>query len=236
MSTRCRRRLAALAALDRPTIAAIEGSAIGGGLAVALVLRPAFRRRRRASRGAAGQARPGLRPGRDEPARRAGRPGARQGSAVQRPPRRAGRSAGDRPRRPRRAGRRARTERSSDYAAELAELSQRSIRGAKRIVDALAAGLALDSPTLRADVRPTGRRTRPKRRGLCGRSRRPEPALDPRRQAHRRRARRRPRARQRRAARRGRGRGARRRFPRRPRRLRRQARAALHASQEQDGR
>ena len=63
--------LSALAALDRPTIAAIEGSAIGGGLAVALELRPALRRRRRASGGAAGQARPRLRPGRDEPPRRA---------------------------------------------------------------------------------------------------------------------------------------------------------------------
>ena len=133
----------ALAALDRPTIAAIEGSAIGGGLAVALVLRSAFRRRRRASGGAAGQARPGLRPDRDEPAGRARRPGARQGSAVQRPPRRAGRGAGDRPRRPRRPRRRAQGE----------------------------------------------------RRSLCRRARRLEPALDPRRQAHRRRARRRPRAR-----------------------------------------
>ena len=43
-----------------------------------------------------------------------------------------------------------------DYAAALAPLSQRSIRGAKRIVDALAAGLALDSA-------PLGKRSRTRR-------------------------------------------------------------------------
>ena len=38
------------------------------------------------------------------------------------------------------------------YAADLSGLSQRSIRGAKRMVEALAAGLPLDSASLRAEV------------------------------------------------------------------------------------
>ena len=144
--------LSALAALDRPTIAAIEGSAIGGGLAVALSCDLRFAADDAFLASAAGQARPRLRPDRDEPSGRARRPGARQGSAVQRPPRRAGGGAGDRPRRPRRPRRRARGEASRPMRPSSRGLSQRSIRGAKRIVDALAAGLALDIAALRAEV------------------------------------------------------------------------------------
>ena len=143
--------LSALAALDRPTIAAIEGSAIGGGLAVALSCDLRFAADD--AHLATPPAKHGLVYGPIEtshlialigPARAkdllfSGRrvspaealaiglvdrvvPAAELKSTVE------------------------------DYAAGLAGLSQRSIRGAKRIVDALAAGIALDSASLRQAV------------------------------------------------------------------------------------
>ena len=50
--------LSALARLDRPTIALLEGSSIGGGLAIALCLRSSLCGRGRPYRRASGEARP----------------------------------------------------------------------------------------------------------------------------------------------------------------------------------
>ena len=83
-----RHGLQALVALDRPTIAALRGNAIGGGLGAGALLRFALLRGRRLSGDHAGEARPSLRSRRDAPAGPDGRPGARQGPAVQRPARR----------------------------------------------------------------------------------------------------------------------------------------------------
>jgi enoyl-CoA hydratase/carnithine racemase len=40
----------------------------------------------------------------------------------------------------------------SEYAAELARLSQKSIRGAKRAIDAIARGMSEESPAFRAAI------------------------------------------------------------------------------------
>ena len=100
--------LAALAILPQPTIAQITGNCIGGGCGLAVGLRPAFRRRRRAPRHHAGAARPRLQPGRDQAPARAGRRGPGQGSPVLGPA--AGRRGGlaDRAAGPRGGARRAR--------------------------------------------------------------------------------------------------------------------------------
>ena len=143
--------LGALAALDRPTIAAIEGSAIGGGLAVALVLRPALRRRRRHL--AAPPAKLGLVYGPIETSRLVALVGPARAKDLLFSGRRVA------PAEALAIGLVDRVVPAAElhgaveiYAAALAALSQRSIRGAKRIVDALAAGLPLDSPALRAEV------------------------------------------------------------------------------------
>jgi enoyl-CoA hydratase/carnithine racemase len=143
--------LSALAALDRPTIAAIEGSAIGGGLAVALCCDLRFAADDAIL--AAPPAKLGLVYGPVETSRLVALIGPARAKDLLFSGRRVAPTEAlaiglvDRvlPA----AALHASVE---DYAAELARLSQRSIRGAKRIVDALAAGVALDSPALRAEV------------------------------------------------------------------------------------
>jgi enoyl-CoA hydratase/carnithine racemase len=143
--------LSALASLDRPTIAAIEGSAIGGGLAVALSCDLRFVADD--AHLAAPPAKLGLLYGPIETSRLVALIGPARAKDLLFSGRRVSPAEAlaiglvDRvvP---------AAALRSSveDYAASLAPLSQRSIRDAKRIVDALAAGLALDSPPLREAV------------------------------------------------------------------------------------
>jgi enoyl-CoA hydratase/carnithine racemase len=143
--------LAALAALDRPTIAAIEGSAIGGGLAVALCCDLRFSADDAIL--AAPPAKLGLVYGPVETSRLVALIGPARAKDLLFSGRRIA------PAEALAIGLVDRVVaavdlRSSveDYAAALTPLSQRSIRGAKRIVDALAAGVALDSPLLREAV------------------------------------------------------------------------------------
>jgi enoyl-CoA hydratase/carnithine racemase len=143
--------LSALAALDRPTIAAIEGSAIGGGLAVALCCDLRFAADDAIL--AAPPAKLGLVYGPVETSRLVALTGPARAKDLLFSGRRVAPAEAlaiglvDRvvPAAELKAS-------VEDYAAGLAGLSQRSIRGAKRIVDGLAAGLALDSAALRAEV------------------------------------------------------------------------------------
>jgi enoyl-CoA hydratase/carnithine racemase len=141
----------ALAALDRPTIAAIEGSAIGGGLAVALSCDLRFAADD--SHLAAPPAKLGLVYGPIETSRLVALIGPARAKDLLFSGRRVAPAEalaiGLVDRVVPAAALKASVE---DYAAALVGLSQRSIRGAKRIVDALAAGLALDSAALRAAV------------------------------------------------------------------------------------
>ena len=143
--------LGALAALDRPTIAAIEGSAIGGGLAVALSCDLRFVADD--AQLAAPPARLGLVYGPIETSRLIALVGPARAKDLLFSGRRVAPaealSIGLVDRVVPAAALRASVE---DYAAALAPLSQRSIRSAKRIVEALAAGLALDGAALRAEV------------------------------------------------------------------------------------
>jgi enoyl-CoA hydratase/carnithine racemase len=143
--------LSALAALDRPTIAAIEGSAIGGGLAVALCCDLRFAADDAIL--AAPPAKLGLVYGPVETSRLVALAGPARAKDLLFSGRRVA------PAEALAIGLVDRVAAAAElhgavetYAAELAALSQRSIRGAKRIVDALAAGLALDSAALRAEV------------------------------------------------------------------------------------
>ncbi len=143
--------LAALASLDRPTIAAIEGSAIGGGLAVALCCDLRFAADD--AHLATPPARHGLVYGPIETSRLIALIGPARAKDLLFSSRRVAPAEalaiGLVDRIVPAAALKASVE---DYAAALAPLSQRSIRGAKRIVEALAAGLALDSPALRQAV------------------------------------------------------------------------------------
>ena len=140
--------LRALIDLDRPTIAVLRGNAVGGGLGLALACDLRFCAADAYLAVDPGQARPRLRPCRDAAARRTRRSVAGQGSPVHRPADRDRGGARDRPDRPAdrdgARGDRARLRRG------LAELSQTSIRGAKRAIDAIAAGMAVETPAFRA--------------------------------------------------------------------------------------
>ncbi|MGA2492282.1 MAG: enoyl-CoA hydratase-related protein [Roseiarcus sp.] len=143
--------LGALAALDRPTIAAIEGSAVGGGLAVALCCDLRFVADDALL--AAPPAKLGLVYGPIETSRLV----ALVGSARAKDLLFSGRRVT--PTEALAIGLVDRVVPAADlgqsvaaYAADLAGLSQRSIRGAKRMVDAIAAGLPLDSAALRVEV------------------------------------------------------------------------------------
>jgi len=143
--------LSALAALARPTIAAIEGSAIGGGLAVALSCDLRFVADD--AHLAAPPAKLGLVYGPVETSRLVALVGPARAKDLlfsgRRVPPAEALAIGlvDRvvP-----AAELAQS--VAAYAADLAGLSQRSIRGAKRMVDAIAAGLPLDDAALRAEV------------------------------------------------------------------------------------
>ena len=143
--------LRALASLDRPTIAAIEGSAIGGGLAVALCCDLRFVADD--AHLAAPPAKLGLVYGPVETSRLVALIGPARAKDLLFSGRRVAPAEAlaiglvDRV-----VPAAALKTSVEDYAAALANLSQRSIRGAKRIVEALAAGLALDNPALRAEV------------------------------------------------------------------------------------
>jgi enoyl-CoA hydratase/carnithine racemase len=143
--------LGALAALDRPTIAAIDGSAIGGGLAVALSCDLRFAADD--AHLAAPPAKLGLVYGPIETSRLIALVGPARAKDLLFSGRRVAPAEalaiGLVDRVVPAAALEACVE---DYAAALTGLSQRSIRGAKRIVEALAAGLALDSAALRAEV------------------------------------------------------------------------------------
>jgi enoyl-CoA hydratase/carnithine racemase len=143
--------LGALAALDRPTIAAIDGSAIGGGLAVALSCDLRFAADDAVL--AAPPAKLGLVYGPIETSRLIALVGPARAKDLLFSGRRVAPAEalaiGLVDRVVPAAALEACVE---DYAAALTGLSQRSIRGAKRIVEALAAGLALDSAALRAEV------------------------------------------------------------------------------------
>jgi enoyl-CoA hydratase/carnithine racemase len=143
--------LAALASLDRATIAAIEGSAIGGGLAVALACDLRFAADD--AHLAAPPARLGLLYGPIETSRLVALIGPARAKDLLFSGRRVA------PAEALAIGLVDRIVPAAElhsavetYAAEIAGLSQRSIRGAKRIVDAIAGGGALDSPSLRAEV------------------------------------------------------------------------------------
>ena len=143
--------LGALAALDRPTIAAIEGSAIGGGLAVALSCDLRFVADDAIL--AAPPAKLGLVYGPVETSRLVAFLGPARAKDLLFSGRRVP------PAEALTIGLVDRVVPAADlsgaveaYAAGLAGLSQRSIRGAKRIVDALAAGLPLDDAALSAEV------------------------------------------------------------------------------------
>jgi len=146
-----RNGLAALAGLDRPTIAALQGSAIGGGLAVALCCDLRFAADD--AHLAAPPAKLGLLYGPYE----TGRLVALVGPARAKDMLFSGRRIG--PAEALAIGLVDRVIAAAElraavgaYAAELAALSQRSIRGAKRMIEALAAGAALDSAALRAEA------------------------------------------------------------------------------------
>ena len=143
--------LSALAALDRPTIAAIEGSAIGGGLAVTLSCDLRFVADD--AHLAAPPAKLGLVYGPVETSRLVALIGPARAKDLL--------FSGHRvtPVEALAVGRVDRVVPAAElhgavaaYAAELAGLSQRSIRGAKRMVEAIAAGLPLDDAALRAEV------------------------------------------------------------------------------------
>ena len=143
--------LSALAALDRPTIAAIEGSAIGGGLAVALSCDLRFVADD--AHLAAPRAKLGLVYGPVETSRLVALIGPARAKDLLFSGRRVT------PAEALAVGLVDRVVPAAElhgavaaYAAELAGLSQRSIRGAKRMVEAIAAGLPLDDAALRAEV------------------------------------------------------------------------------------
>ncbi len=143
--------LRALAALDRPTLAAIEGSAIGGGLAVALCCDLRFCADD--ARLATPPAKLGLLYGALETSRLAALVGPARAKDLLFSGRRVA------PAEALAIGLVDRVLPAAElhgavetYAAELAALSQRSIRGAKRIVEALVSGVALDDAALRAEV------------------------------------------------------------------------------------
>lgn len=143
--------LAALAALDRPTVAALTGSAIGGGLAVALCCDLRFAADEAIL--AAPPARLGLVYGPVETRRLVDLVGPARAKDLLFSGRRVA------PAEALAIGLVDRVVPAAElddavetYALELAALSQRSIRGAKRIVDALAAGAALDDAALRVEV------------------------------------------------------------------------------------
>jgi enoyl-CoA hydratase/carnithine racemase len=143
--------LSALVALDRPTIAAIEGSAVGGGLAVALACDLRFAADDAIL--AAPPAKLGLVYGPIETSRLIALVGPARAKDLLYSGRRVtpteALAIGLVDRVVPAAALAASVE---DYAAALAPLSQRSIRGAKRIVEALLAGVALDSAPLRQAV------------------------------------------------------------------------------------
>jgi len=143
--------LRALASLDRPTIAAIEGSAIGGGLAVALCCDLRFVADD--AHLAITPARLGLLYGPIETSRLVTLIGPARAKDLLFSGRRVA------PAEALAIGLVDRVVPAAElhgavetYAAELAALSQRSIRGAKRIVEALVSGVALDDAALRAEV------------------------------------------------------------------------------------
>ena len=143
--------LAALAALDRPTIAALQGSAIGGGLAIALSCDLRF-----AADGAhlaAPPAKLGLVYGPVETRRLTDLVGPARAKDLlfsgRRVPPAEALAIGLVDRVVPATELRGAVE---SYADELASLSQRSIRGAKRMIDAIAAGAPLNSPALRVEV------------------------------------------------------------------------------------
>ena len=143
--------LGALAALDRPTIAALDCSAIGGGLAVALSCDLRFAADD--AHLAAPPAKLGLVYGPVETSRLVALIGSARAkdllfSGRRVPPAEA--LASGLVDRVVPAAELAQS--VAAYAADLAGLSQRSIRGAKRMVDAIAAGLPLDHAALRAEV------------------------------------------------------------------------------------
>jgi enoyl-CoA hydratase/carnithine racemase len=143
--------LSALASLDRPTIAAIDGSAVGGGLAVALACDLRFVADD--AHLAAPPAKLGLLYGPIETSRLVALIGPARAKDLLFSGRRVAPAEALAIGLVDRVVPAAQLNSSvGDYAAALAPLSQRSIRGAKRIVDALAAGLALDSPPLREAV------------------------------------------------------------------------------------
>ena len=80
------RPIPAIAEFPKPTIAMIRGYCIGGGLGLAVVLRPAHLLRQFAVRGAGGEARPRLRLYRAQAARRHRRAVLRQGDFLHRAP------------------------------------------------------------------------------------------------------------------------------------------------------
>jgi enoyl-CoA hydratase/carnithine racemase len=143
--------LSALAALDRPTIAALEGSSIGGGLAVALSCDLRFAADDAIL--AAPPAKLGLVYGPVETSRLIALVGPARAKDLLFSGRRVAPAEalaiGLVDRVVPATGLHGAVER---YAASLADLSQRSIRGAKRIVEAIAAGVALDNAALRAEV------------------------------------------------------------------------------------
>ena len=143
--------LGALAALDRPTIAALQGSAIGGGLAIALSCDLRFAADD--AHLAAPPAKLGLVYGPVETRRLIDLVGPARAKDLlfsgRRVPPAEALAIGLVDRVVPAAELRGAVE---SYAAELASLSQRSIRGAKRIVEALAAGAPLDAAALRAEV------------------------------------------------------------------------------------
>jgi len=146
-----RSALSALASLDRPTIAAIEGAAVGGGLAVALACDLRF------AAADAHLATPPAKLGLLYGAVETGRLVALIGPARAKDLLFSGRRVA--PAEALAIGLVDRVVPAAElngavetYAAELAVLSQRSICGAKRMVDALAAGAAVDSAALAAEV------------------------------------------------------------------------------------
>jgi enoyl-CoA hydratase/carnithine racemase len=143
--------LGALASLDRPTIAVIEGSAIGGGLAAAICCDLRFAADDAIL--AAPPAKLGLVYGPVETSRLVALIGPARAKDLLFSGRRVA------PAEALAIGLVDRVVPAAElhgavetYAAALAPLSQRSIRGAKRMVDAIAAALPLDSQALRAEV------------------------------------------------------------------------------------
>ena len=143
--------LAALASLDRPTVAALAGAAVGGGLAAAICCDLRFAADD--AHLAITPARLGLLYGPIE----TGRLVALVGPARAKDLLFSGRRID--PAEALAIGLVDRVTPAAElhgavatYAAELAGASQRSIRGAKRMVEALAAGAAVDDPRLRAEV------------------------------------------------------------------------------------